>query len=251
MADLIIRFAKLDRLEELVSLWCAAFPSDSREYVRGFLADLPRDAVTLIGECDDTVVTMLFLLPAQAVFRGETYDVRYLYAGCTHPNYRGFGYYRQLMDAAAQTVERMGEHAIFLHPADDTLTATYKRLGYSSGIYGSERSLDPQNMRVCDSVSNYLKQRELSVKQIAERTVFWEFCDAITHRFVADAVAFDAKMTAGANGVQLTYAGRTIESLSAGFRRANEDYCLWLPLGDTPLVEIMNEFDGLTGLVGD
>ena len=66
---------------------------------------------------------MLFLLPGNAVFRGRSYSVRYLYAGCTHPEFRGHGYYRQLMVAAAQKVEEMGEHAIFLHPADDVLTA--------------------------------------------------------------------------------------------------------------------------------
>lgn len=251
MADLIIRFAKLDRLEELVSLWCAAFPSDSREYVRGFLTDLPSETVTLIGECDNRIATMLFLLPGNAVFRGRSYSVRYLYAGCTHPEFRGHGYYRQLMVAAAQKVEEMGEHAIFLHPADDVLTATYKRLGYRSGIYGSERSCCQHKMRVCDTIDNYLQLRDLSGKQIAERAVFWEFCTLITRRFVTDALAVGAKMNADADGVQLTHADRTLEYLCADTIHVNKDYCLWLPLGDTPLTGIMNEFDGLTGLVGD
>lgn len=251
MSDLYIHRAEMDRLEEMVAVWCAAFPGDPQEYVNDFLSELPNDAIALIGESDNHIATMLFLLPAQARFRDISYPVRYLYAGCTHPQYRGLGYYRQLMVAAAQIVETLGEHAIYLHPADEVLTQTYKRLGYYPGIYRDSRVSTCQYSHVCHTVDEYMQQRERIGDRMAYDTVVWQPTDGVTRRFVADAVAIGAEMTTGAEAVQLTYKGRALETLHINAVCENEDYCLWLPIGDTPLVTLMNEFNGFTGLVGD
>ena len=251
MSDLLIHRAEMDRPEEMASLWCAAFPGDPQEYVLDFLTDLPRETVALIGEHNDRIVTMLFLLPARARFRDATYPVRYLYAGCTHPQYRGRGYYQQLMTAAARTVEAMGENGIYLHPADAALTTTYKRMGYRSGIFGGSPAVWPRDLCVCDTIDDYLQQREQISKRLADHTVIWETADSITRRFVSDAVSAGARMAADTDCIQLTLNDNVLEALCVDGHYTNNDYCLWLPINNTPLAALMTAYSGFTGLVGD
>lgn len=251
MSDLIIRVIEEKHAERLTTLWQVAFPSDPLDYIESFFAHLPQKSVTLAGECDGELVTMLFLLPAEARFREKTYSVRYLYAGCTHPRYRGRGYYRELMTAAAQAVVAMGEHAIYLHPADDVLTATYQRLGYRVGIVGDEHSPTNKIMPVCQTVDEYMQKRGELIGRISQEAIFWNTAEDLTRFFVTDAVSRGAQMSADDGCIELAINGTIIESLKHNYSNKNKDYCLWLPIGDTPLTALMGEYDGVTGLVGD
>ena len=250
MPELTIRRVENKRTQQLTELWRAAFPSDTLDYIDGFFAHLGQDTVTLVGECNGDVVTMLFLLPAEARFRAKRYPVRYLYAGCTHPQHRGHGYYRQLMNAAAQMVAAMGENAIYLHPADERLTDTYKRLGYRSGVYGFSMKIIP-SPTACASVDAYIQKRNVVIDGISQEAVFWNVADDTARFFVADASARGAKMALSNDGVVLTFENVTVELISTDGQRENADYCLWLPIGDSPLTALMKEIDGITGLVGD
>lgn len=251
MSDLHIRRIEANHAELLTELWCAAFPSDPIDYIEGFFANLPKNTVALAGEYDGELVTMLFLLPAEARFRGNVYLVRYLYAGCTHPRYRGCGYYRELMTAAAQTVSAMGENAIYLHPADDALTATYQRLGYRAGIVGGEHSRPNKIMPICQTVVDYIQKRDELITCISQNAVFWNTENDVTRLFVSDAVSRGARMRADDGCIELTINDAIIESLESTYSYKNNEYCLWLPIGDTPLTALMAEYDGVTGLVGD
>lgn len=250
MPELKIHRIANERTPQLVELWHAAFPTDPQDYIDNFFAHLPQDTVTLVGECDDSVVTMLFLLPAEARFRDKRYAVRYLYAGCTHPLHRGHGYYRELMLAAAQTVAAMGEDAIYLHPADERLTDTYKRLGYHAGVFRSNTST-PLPMTNLATVDAYLQNRRKIIDHVSQNTVFWDVKGDSLHFFVSDAVSRGATMFCNDTCVALTFEHTTIESIGKSTQRDNADHCLWLPIGDASLVSLMNEFNGITGLVGD
>ncbi len=251
MAELNIHRINDDHLRRLLPLWSAAFPYDPSDFAQGFLTNLPQDTIALTGECDGDLATMLFLLPAEARFRDEIYPVRYLYAGCTHPRYRGCGYYHELMAAAARVVAAMGENAIYLHPADDKLTETYKRFGYRAGIF---RGSSPENrlqMPIGYASEAYLEKRRALTKRISDRTVYWNTDDSITRFFLTDAVARGAEMRMDDNGLCLSHNDMVIESINADLSREDKDYCLWLPIGDTPLTALMEQYDGITGLVGD
>ncbi len=251
MSDLSISCIENTAAQRLKELWQSAFPSDPEDYIDGFFAHLLSDAVTMVGECDKKAVTMLFLLPADARFCGKSYPVRYLYAGCTHPAYRGRGYYRELMTAAAQTVARMGEHAIYLHPADDQLTATYQRLGYRTGICGSDRCQIMLDLPGCSSVGEYLARRRELVDRVSKNAVIWNPNEAVTRFFVTDAVARGAIMSADSARITLSFGETTVETLSADLSGEDDRYCLWLPIGDTPLSALMEKHAAFTGLVGD
>ncbi len=251
MSDLIIRAVDGKTDERLVSLWLAAFSSDPFDYVESFLSHLPEDAITLIGECDGKPVTMLFLLASAARFRGINYPVRYLYAGCTHPDYRGRGYYRELMSAAADKVAELNENAIYLHPADDILTATYLRLGYKTGICSSKPQDGVVSQSLCPFVDTYLRYRVGVIDELSTQTVFWNTNELTTRFFVTDAVSRQAKMYVDDSGVALTHGKAILESLDSQNVKGEDKFCLWLPINDTPLIQLMDEYGGLTGLVGE
>ncbi len=251
MSDLIIRCIKGNRAEQLTELWRSAFPSDPVNFIDGFFAHLPQDAVTMVGEIDEKAVTMLFLLPAVARFQEKSYPVRYLYAGCTHPLYRGRGYYRELMLAAAQAVAAMGEYAIYLHPADEKLTAAYQRLGYRAGIFGADHYRAESEPSVYQTVSEYLIRRTAIIERLSQNTIIWNTNEDVTRFFVTDAVAHGARMLGGDESAALVLHDHVIESLSENRSREDNTFCLWLPIGDTPLSALMEKYDGFTGLVGD
>lgn len=251
MSELIIRRIEQNTAKLLAPLWAAAFPEDPSDYIEGFLSNLPPESVTLIGERDGTIATMLFLLRANARFRGKIYPVRYLYAGCTHPQYRGQGYYRELMTAAAHTVREMGEHAIYLHPADDTLTATYKRLGYRAGICGGSQASGAKQAQAINSLNDYMSERKEIVERIADNAVFWSTDDSVTRLFVTDALSRGADMTVDDDTLWLSLSEKTVEFISINDDCTDNNFCLWLPIGDTPLTALMDERKGFTGLIGD
>ena len=121
-------------VQRLIDLWLSCFTDDEADYPREFLqfVDLSTDAC--VGFVNGKPVTMLFLLPATARSGKITQCVRYLYAGCTHPDYRRRGYYEELLAYAVAKVKEWGEEAIYLYPAEKSLFAYYERLGYRAGI---------------------------------------------------------------------------------------------------------------------
>ena len=54
----------------------------------------------------------------------------YLYAVATHPEHRGKGLCRHLMDLAHQRLKEQGYHAALLRPADEGLRRMYRKMGY-------------------------------------------------------------------------------------------------------------------------
>jgi GNAT superfamily N-acetyltransferase len=250
MSELIIRCTEDKHTEQQTALWLAAFPDDSQEYVENFFAHLPQGTITLVGEWQNELVTMLFLLPAEACIRGECYPVRYLYAGCTCPKYRGRGFYRELMAAAAQKVAEIGENAIYLHPADGKLTETYKRLGYHCGIFRSYTKAGTSRW-ARTSIAGYEEKRSEIKNVISRNAIFWDVCSDSARFFITDSVFRGASAVCSEDGTCLLYDENVIESIAKEGLHEDENYCLWMPIGDTPLIALMKKFDGITGLVGE
>ena len=247
MHELSIRKANKAEIRQLGALWKACFPSDSSDYINAFLTALPQESVALVGWVGDEAATMLFLLPATAEFRADSYAVRYLYAGCTHPQHRGNGYYRELMQAAARLVESMGEHAIYLHPADETLDKTYRRLGYQDGIFGV-RYETPQNVyKVPFCRTDYFRKRKQLLTDFKRNIVVWDPSEAVVSLFLSEA---DAMVINDHHMLATTHEAVT-EWITADHYNKNKDFCLWLPVKRSPLQEYMAQYNGFSGIIGD
>ncbi len=145
----------------LIALWMQAF-GDAREDVVQFLNTFDY-AQTAFVLCEDKrVCSMLFLLPT-AVQDGDCrFSAGYIYAGATHPDARGKGYYRRLLDYVAQTARQAGTAALLLRPATDTLAASYRRMGFSVPLYGNAHRRTDRELRNATDAKRYgVRRREL------------------------------------------------------------------------------------------
>jgi len=131
---LIFRQATLADLPQMMSLWHLCFPEDDEAFVCRFFAETPIEQGLVA--CKGEVLSMLFLLPAELVVDGNRYPVRYLYAGCTHPDFRHGGVFAALLRYALRFVQEAGECGIYLCPADYELASYYEKQGYRGGIGG-------------------------------------------------------------------------------------------------------------------
>ena len=251
MGDLLICRAMAEDKDQLANLWKACFTDDSPEYVRKFISSLPRNTVTLIGKVDGVAVTMLFLLPAMAEFCDNHFPVRYLYAGCTHPLYRGKGYYRRLMDAAEKTVREIGEYAIYLHPADESLDDAYRRMGYRDGIV-SDRHLVVDTLQTkSTNESEYMHKRCKLLSSLAREKVIWDVNIRTIELFVCDAVDGGAVISVCDDDVSLLLGDKCIEKISLKNTQNRDNICLWLPVKTSLLNDLMKKHGGYTGMIGD
>lgn len=247
MCQLSVYQADSNSFDQLTGLWQVCFPDDPPEYPQKFLSALPTEAIALVGKADDVPVTMLFLLPAQAIFRDSVFPVRYLYAGCTHPLHRAKGYYRLLMTEAERTVREMGEYAIYLHPADEALVDTYCRMGYRVGIAGAGSS----NAQKWQKDINYKQVRRDILINVSQNSVVWEMSSNVVDFFIDDAFSGGAAAFVGEGVAELKIADKTIEQVASKRPIDNDAFCLWLPTKNSPLEDVMSKHGGYTGIIGD
>lgn len=76
-------------------------------------------------------IAMLFLMYASIVFGGISYPYYYLYAACTHPDYRGQGIMGRLLAKAKDTAIKENKEGIFLKPANKSLFDFYERYEFT------------------------------------------------------------------------------------------------------------------------
>ncbi len=112
-------------LPQLKDLWCLAF-GDPPEFVDQFFATgfSPERCLFLCQE--DKVVSALYWFDC---LRGAD-KFAYIYAVATHPEYRGQGLCRQLMEAAHRHLQSQGYAGAILVPGSRELFFLYEKLGY-------------------------------------------------------------------------------------------------------------------------
>ena len=115
-------------------LWQVAFDDDEAD-IRSFLYRFLETDTAWVARDDGMIVSMLFVLKASLVIGADAWPIGYIYAGATLPSHRGKGYYRCLLKKAEQDALARGFTALFLQPADETLAATYERLGFTVPLY--------------------------------------------------------------------------------------------------------------------
>jgi len=119
--------------EQLKELWHLAF-GDGREFI-----DLFFQTAYSPGRCaylaeDGQVIAALYWLDCE--YRNQ--KQAYLYAVATHPDHRGRGLCRRLMDRTHALLKEQGYHAALLRPADEGLRRMYRNMGYRTCTAVSE-----------------------------------------------------------------------------------------------------------------
>lgn len=113
------------RLESLKSLWALAF-GDTPEMIELFFstAYAPRRCRYLAD--GEAAVAALYWLDAE--YRGQKFA--YIYGVATHPEHRGKGHCRKLMEMTHQDLAQLGYAGAVLMPAEPGLRGMYAGMGY-------------------------------------------------------------------------------------------------------------------------
>ena len=110
--------------DEIIYLWQSSF-GDTPDEIFLFLDSVD---FTFLGLRENgALVSQLFLLPRK--FQ-SCEPVFYLYAACTVPECRGWGFMSELIEATGDFAKRSGAKFICLLPSQDALYGFYERFGY-------------------------------------------------------------------------------------------------------------------------
>ena len=120
----------MKNLEELKELYLSSFVEDTKEDADFLFENVFSKAWLLSLEENGKTVSMLFLMDCVLSTKTEELPYYYLYAACTHPNYRGKGLMGKLLAKAKDFACKNGKGGIILKPANDSLFKFYKTYGF-------------------------------------------------------------------------------------------------------------------------
>ena len=119
--------------EQLKQLWQLAF-GDGEEAIEAFFRTAYSPDRCLYLTEAGRVTAALYWLDCE--YRGR--KLAYLYAVATHPDHRGKGLCRTLMEKAHSLLAQRGYAAALLRPADTGLRRMYRNMGYKTATCISE-----------------------------------------------------------------------------------------------------------------
>jgi len=123
------------KTEQLKKLWQLAF-GDSQEFIGLFFSTAySPDRCLYLTEADQITAALYWL---DCEHKGQ--KQAYVYAVATHPDHRGKGLCRQLMDKTHAVLKEQGYTAALLRPADAGLRQMYRKMGYRDATCVSEFS---------------------------------------------------------------------------------------------------------------
>lgn len=164
----MIKFADKSMLPHLITLWQKSF-GDSVEYIQMFLDWNFERIKTIVYVTDEETarpVSVAYLLPIRYIEKGQANTpCWYLYAAATLPEYRGRGYFAEILQFAD---ENMSEPVILV-PGEKSLISYYEKQGLHMWLSERKkevtvpdagREVNLQNLVIADvPVARYIKRR--------------------------------------------------------------------------------------------
>lgn len=135
-----VRFPLERDYEKLKKLWRTAF-DDGEDSLDSFFKNTVSPERVLAVFRGDTPVSALYMLESEIVFRGKTYRSYYIYAVCTHPDFRKKGLMKSLFNRLFEIAEERGIDYLFLVPEEKYLFEVYKKQGFETGFTYSRKTL--------------------------------------------------------------------------------------------------------------
>lgn len=120
-----IEYPEEKQLPQLKALWKLAF-GDEDDFIELFFSSAYSPDRCHVAMAGETVAAMLYWLDCE--YKGRPYA--YLYAVATHPDFRGCGLCRALMEDTHRELSRRGYAGAALYPAGAALRRMYGKLGY-------------------------------------------------------------------------------------------------------------------------
>ena len=114
---------------ELIDLFLLCFPEENEHSAAFTFEHILKEAQPFIKKIGNKIVSILFLNDVSIIANGQ-YDIYYLYAACTHPDYRNRGLMHGLMEEAKNHAIKRNKKGILLKPANEGLFEFYKTAGF-------------------------------------------------------------------------------------------------------------------------
>lgn len=185
-----IRFPFESDYENLKKLWQTAFDDSKKSLDYFFKNTVSPDRVLAVFN-DNKPVSALYMLESDIIINGKIYSAYYIYAVCTHPDFRGKGLMKSLFEELFRVAKSRNTDYVFLIPEEEYLFKIYEKLGFKNGFSYSEKVLfknasegfeETENRKI--SYTDYRKSifenlRDVPVAAIKE-TTFNSFFNSVS-----------------------------------------------------------------------
>lgn len=135
-----IRFPLESDYELLKALWQTAF-DDTKESLDSFFKKTVSPQRVLVAFENEKPVSALYMLESEILIEEKACSAYYIYAVCTHPDYRGKGLMKSLFNELFKVAKSRGIDYLFLVPEEEYLFNVYAKLGFENGFSYSEKEL--------------------------------------------------------------------------------------------------------------
>ena len=125
-----IRFPFECEYENLKELWQTAF-DDSKESLDYFFKKTVSPVRVLAAFKDNKPVSALYMLESEILINKKTYSAYYIYAVCTHPDFRGKGLMKRLFGELFKVAKGRNIDYLFLVPEEEYLFKLYEKIGFT------------------------------------------------------------------------------------------------------------------------
>ena len=135
-----IRFPFESEYENLKELWQTSF-DDSKESLDCFFRNtVSPDRVLAIFE-NNKPVSVLYMLESEIIIKEKAYSAYYIYAVCTHSDFRGKGLMKSLFEELFKVAKSRNIDYLFLVPEEEYLFKVYGKIGFKNGFSYSLKTL--------------------------------------------------------------------------------------------------------------
>lgn len=185
-----IHFPLESDYENLKALWKTSF-DDTKESLDSFFEKTVSCDRVLAAFDDGKPVSALYMLESRIVADKKDYSAYYIYAVCTHPEYRGKGLMKKLFQELFKVAKSRNIDYLFLVPEEEYLFALYEKLGFRNGFSYSEKEVLRKDFSECEKIKtvkldfeNYRKIIRASIKNVPfvmlEKTTFKSFFNSVS-----------------------------------------------------------------------
>ena len=185
-----IRFPSESDYENLKALWKTSFDDAEESLASFFKKTVSTERVLAVFNAGNPV-SALYMLESEIVKDKKTYSAYYIYAVCTHPDFRGKGLMKSLFEELFKVAKSRNIDYLFLVPEEDYLFRVYEKLGFKNGFSYSKKTLSRKTLNDIENIKTqkftyeyYRKCIEKNPKEvpfaILKETTFNSFFNSIS-----------------------------------------------------------------------
>ena len=130
---------------EVRALWQLCFGDDDL-FLDSYFADAYQRESTLLYQEEGRLVAHLQYPQLSLIEAAETIQAGYILAACTHPDYRGRGYMRELLVEALRREQARGDVLSVIIPAEGWLWDYYQRTGGYAPLPNARQTEDERDV---------------------------------------------------------------------------------------------------------